>query len=417
MTHSYAWHDSSISLTRAIYIRDSTRGFAVKVLALNVLTQCDMTHSYVWHDSSICTLYIVTWLIHMFGMTHLYAHIHRDMTHSYVWHDSCICMTPWLDSQMRVQVLRSQCTDLMWHNSFICVTWPIHICDSTHRFAFKVFALNVLTQCDMTHSYVWHDSCICMPHLHAWFDLQIRVQGLRSLCTYTTWHDSSIRVTWPIHIRDSTHRFAFKVFTVNVLTLYDMTHSYVWHDSCMCMPHLHAWLDSQIRVQGLHSQCTYTAWAPAASWDWSASWMCISKSYSAWLQCATSASACSVCTTPFPTRTRTTVTSPLLLQGLPLHTHTHTHTHTYTHTHTHTHTQTHTHTHTHTHTLTHTHTHDVSECYTLRVYHPIPNTYQNTSHRTHKSIWINKSLVNPKSTSNQSSKPCTVLQYPSRKEH
>jgi len=34
---------------------------------------------------------------------------------------------------------------------------------------------------------------------------------------------------------------------------------------------------------------------------------------------------------------------------------------------------------------------------------------------THKSIWINKSPVNPKSTSNQSSKPCTVLQYPSRK--
>ena len=39
------------------------------------------------------------------------------------------------------------------------------------------------------------------------------------------------------------------------------------------------------------------------------------------------------------------------------------------------------------------------------------------SHITHKPIWINKSSVNPKSTSNQSSKPCTVLQYPSRKEY
>ena len=36
------------------------------------------------------------------------------------------------------------------------------------------------------------------------------------------------------------------------------------------------------------------------------------------------------------------------------------------------------------------------------------------THITHKSIWINKSSVNLKSTSNQSSKPCTVLQYPSR---
>jgi len=39
------------------------------------------------------------------------------------------------------------------------------------------------------------------------------------------------------------------------------------------------------------------------------------------------------------------------------------------------------------------------------------------THRTHKSIWINESLVNHKSTSNQSSKPCTVLQYPSKKAH
>ena len=35
-------------------------------------------------------------------------------------------------------------------------------------------------------------------------------------------------------------------------------------------------------------------------------------------------------------------------------------------------------------------------------------------HRTHKPIWINESSVNLKSTSNQSSKPCRVLQYPSR---
>jgi len=36
-------------------------------------------------------------------------------------------------------------------------------------------------------------------------------------------------------------------------------------------------------------------------------------------------------------------------------------------------------------------------------------------HITHKPIWTKKSSVNPKSTSNQSSKPCTVLKYPSSK--
>ena len=48
----------------------------------------------------------------------------------------------------------------MWHDSFICVTWLIHMCD-------------------MTHSYVWHDSFIYV------------------------WHDSFICVTWLIHIHTS----------------------------------------------------------------------------------------------------------------------------------------------------------------------------------------------------------------------
>jgi len=43
------------------------------------------------------------------------------------------------------------------------------------------------------------------------------------------------------------------------------------------------------------------------------------------------------------------------------------------------------------------------------------STYSTNSAWRHKSIWINESSVNPKSTSNQSSKPCTVLQYPSNK--
>jgi len=46
---------------------------------------------------------------------------------------------------------------------------------------------------------------------------------------------------------------------------------------------------------------------------------------------------------------------------------------------------------------------------------PLGSWYLTKTHITHKSIWINQSSVNPKSTSNQSSKPCTVLQYPSRK--
>ena len=48
---------------------------------------CDMTCSCVWHDSC------VTWLVHVFAMTHLW--VCYDMTHSYVWRDSFIRVT-WL---------------------------------------------------------------------------------------------------------------------------------------------------------------------------------------------------------------------------------------------------------------------------------------------------------------------------------
>jgi len=70
----------------------------------------------------------------------------------------------------------------VWHDSFICVTWLIHMCD-------------------MTHSYVWHDVFMCVP----W---------LANLCAMTHWcmarlggkidtwcvrHDSFICVTRLVH--------------------------------------------------------------------------------------------------------------------------------------------------------------------------------------------------------------------------
>jgi len=45
---------------------------------------CDMTESYVWHDSFtyLAVFICVTWLNHMYDMTHS-----RTWPHSYVWHD------------------------------------------------------------------------------------------------------------------------------------------------------------------------------------------------------------------------------------------------------------------------------------------------------------------------------------------
>jgi len=58
-----------------------------------------------------------------------------------------------------------------------------------------------MCDCDMSHSYVWHDSFICVT----WFI---------HMCDMThsyVWHDSFIRATWLIYKRD-------------------MIHSYMWND-------------------------------------------------------------------------------------------------------------------------------------------------------------------------------------------
>ena len=52
----------------------------------------------------------------------------------------------------------------------------------------------------------------------------------------------------------------------------------------------------------------------------------------------------------------------------------------------------------------------VHVCHWVRANSISPNEITRAFHNI-----INESSVNPKSTSNQSSKPCTVLQYPSKK--
>jgi len=92
-------------------------------------------------------------------------------------------------------------------------------------------------------------------------------------------------------------------------------------------------------------------------------------------------------------------------------------------THCKTHCKTNCNTHSNTHCNTHWNTHCNNHC--DKHFNTHCNTHCNTPCHacicTHKtdSTQINlnkKSLVNPRSTSSQSSQPCTVLQYPSRKE-
>ena len=94
---------------------------------------------YMWQDLFIC----VTWLIHVFDMSHSYERLSRSSCHE-------------------------QCS---------CVTWLIH-------------------KCDMTHAYVCYDSSIC--------DMTMIMCAITHPCA---WHDTYISVTRLMHMRDMTHSY------------------------------------------------------------------------------------------------------------------------------------------------------------------------------------------------------------------
>ena len=82
------------------------------------------------------------------------------------------------------------------HDSFICVTWLIHTSDMTQDLCIAFICVTrlihvcVIHMCDMTHSCLWHDSFICVTWL-------IHVCDMTHSCV---WHDSFICVTRLIHI-------------------------------------------------------------------------------------------------------------------------------------------------------------------------------------------------------------------------
>ena len=166
-----------------------------------IIHMCDVTYSCAWHDSFWC----VTWLIHM-----------CDITHSYVWHDP-----------------------------FICATELIHMCDMTHP---RVTWLNNM-QHDMLshgthlesccrHTYEWVMSHILMRHDMLSHGTHLKMCAMTQ--TQDVCHDSSICMTWLIHMCDVTHPYVWHDSFICVTWLIhvcDMTHPYMWQDA-PALPHL-----------------------------------------------------------------------------------------------------------------------------------------------------------------------------------
>jgi len=132
----------------------------------------------------------------------------------------------------------------VWHDKLMLVTWHNYKCERT------------IHMCDMTRSYVWHDSFMCdMIHPYVYHDSFICVTWLIHMCDTThsyVWHDSFICVVWLIH-------------------MCDMTHSYLWHDSIICTPwRIHKWVMSHIT----HSITYLYICIHTYEWVMSHIWMC-----------------------------------------------------------------------------------------------------------------------------------------------
>jgi len=109
------------------------------------------------------------------------------------------------------------------HDSLTCVTWLIHMSASYHiniceNICFCFLSLNrlmtrqsvsvhriwvlcdMIHMCDMTHWYFWHD--LFTRDSYVWVTCRIYVSHLTHICE---WHDSHMWVVWLIHVRDMTH--------------------------------------------------------------------------------------------------------------------------------------------------------------------------------------------------------------------
>ena len=173
-THPYAWHPSfvmswltlcvtwlTLCATRHLPLCAHPRQWWVRQWSIKTkptlvcIQMCDMTHLCVWLDSFIC----VTWLIHMYDMTHSYVKqsellfvfmcvpwlIHMcDMTHSYVWHDSFICKTK------RTLV----CCALAWVLSRKWMSHVIHMTESCHTYEWV-----------MSHIWIRHVTHVTESHI------------------------------------------------------------------------------------------------------------------------------------------------------------------------------------------------------------------------------------------------------------
>ena len=144
----------------------------------------------------------LTWLVHIWRLTWL---VH-----------GCVCRVLTVTSSRTgetVLIFASSYSCLTWLVHIWRVTWLVHMCGVTHSYVWRVLSFNgsrtgegvlifgfLLSMCDMTRLYVWHNSFIArekmfwcsLPPVHAWHDSS----------RWKVWCESPRCMLWLIHICD-----------------------------------------------------------------------------------------------------------------------------------------------------------------------------------------------------------------------
>jgi len=145
----------------------------------------------------------------------------------------------------------------VWRDSFICVTWLI-LCVFTllpqlrwHDCFTRVW--RDLFICDVTYSHAWRDSFICVTWLIPRVFTPLTQLRWHDSFTYVTWlihmwRDLFTCVTWLIHMCDMTHLLYLhpnpSTKVIWLIHMCDVTHSYVtWLIHMRDVTHSYVWHD------------------------------------------------------------------------------------------------------------------------------------------------------------------------------
>jgi len=225
VTWRILWHDAFFNVTHSPALTSAS------IPALH-----RHNHSSVWCDALCDVTHPVTsrihWLSHPLQSLHCTTIHLCDVTHFVTWRNHALSHL--LESLHPHPVIIHQCDvtySYQWWYTFICVPGHIRIRDMTRSF---VSSARIRT-CNMTCSWLEHVMSYVRIRDMTWSWLVCRCKVPHSLIPINliTLRESSfvrrdafMRATWRIHSCDMMH--SWHMHTCG------MTHSFVWHDSCIC---------------------------------------------------------------------------------------------------------------------------------------------------------------------------------------